>query len=369
MALVLTEDETMLADAARGLIDRTAPVSAFRAMRDGGAEKRYEPALLAQLAESGLVAPNIAEGDGGVGMGAAAAGVIAEQAGHTLAAAPLLSAAMAAAILTRQGAAEQKGQWLPAIMGGEAVVAAALEESSRHDPNGLETSAVGSGGEWTITGTKTAVIDGFGADAFLVSARADGTPRLFLVEASVPDLQVERIDTMDTRNLARLTLANAPVRPLGEGNAEAAIGAAFDLGRALLAAELLGIADEAFDRTVSYLKERVQFGRKIGTFQALQHRTARLYARLDLARGTVLKALRAIDEGHEDASLLASLSKGVMTRLARDVLAEAVQMHGGIGVTDEFDIGLFFKRARTAGELLGDDAFHTERLARQRWGL
>jgi acyl-CoA dehydrogenase len=141
------------------------------------------------------------------------------------------------------------------------------------------------------------------------------------------------------------------------------------MGRALLAAEMLGIADEAFDRTIAFLKQRTQFDRLIGSFQALQHRAARLYARLDLARGMVLKALRAIDEGDAEATWLASLSKGVMTRLCRDVLIEAMQMHGGIGVTDDFDIGLFVKRGQVAGELLGDDHFHTERLAAERWNI
>ena len=143
----------------------------------------------------------------------------------------------------------------------------------------------------------------------------------------------------------------------------------FDLGRALLAAELLGIADEAFTQTVAYLKQRVQFGKRIGSFQALQHRSARLYARLDIARGVVLKALRAIDDDSAEASQYASLAKAYLTRLARDVLVEAVQLHGGIGVTDDIDIGLFFKRARAAGDLLGDDHFHTERLAADRFAL
>ena len=156
---------------------------------------------------------------------------------------------------------------------------------------------------------------------------------------------------------------------LGEADAGEAIAAALDLGRALLAAELLGICDEAFDRTVAYLKERRQFDRVIGSFQALQHRAARLYARLDLARGVVLAALRAIDDNDPDATWLASLSKAVMTKLSRELLVEAVQMHGGIGVTDAFDIGLFVKRGRAAGDLLGDDYFHTERLARDYWQL
>ena len=369
MTLVLTEDETMLADASRGLIDRMAPVSAFRALRDSGSETRHDPALLAQLAENGLVAPNVAEADGGIGLGAAAAGVIAEQAGHSLVAAPLVSAAMAAHLIGRLGDPTQRERWLPAIVAGTSVVAVAIEEKSRHDPAKVEATAQRAGERWTISGAKTAVIDGVGADAFAVSALVEDELRLFVVASDAPGLAVSPIDTIDARNLARLNLDTVVAEPLGDGDAGAAIRGALDVSRALLAAELLGIADEAFDRTIAYLKERVQFGQRIGSFQALQHRAARLYARLDLARGPVTKAFRAIDAGDSDASFLASLSKAVMTRLARDVVAEAVQMHGGIGVTDEFDLGFFFKRARTAGELLGDDLFHTERLASERWGI
>ena len=366
MPLVLSEDEAMLADAARGLFDRNAPVTAFRAMRDAGMETRYDPELFARIAENGLVAPNISEADGGVGMGAAAAGVIAEQAGHNLVAAPFFGAALGAALIGKLGDPGQRARLLPAIMAGEKIVAVALDEAMRHDPDQLETTALG---DDRITGRKTAVVDGVGAHLLIVSARLGDEQRLFLVDPASSGCVTTPIPTIDSRNIATVSLDNAPAEALGGCDASDAIGATLDLGRALLAAELLGIADQAFDMTIGYLREREQFGRKIGTYQALQHRAARLYARLDLARGVVLKALRAIDDNAADSSETASLAKCVMTSLARDVLVEAVQMHGGIGVTDEFDIGLFFKRARIAGELLGDDRFHAERLARLRWKL
>lgn len=365
MSLVLNEDEAMLVDAARGLLDRAAPITAFRTLRDSQNPLRYAPGLVAALAENGLIAPNIAEDDGGVGMGAAAAGVIVERAAHNLAAAPLVSAAMAAELIGRCGSGEQKEQLLPAIMTGELVVACAFDEAGRHNPAKLDTRFDGDG----LTGRKTAVIDGIGAGRLLVSAQSGDGTRVYLVDPTANGCLVEPIETMDGRNLAVVTLANTPGEALGNGDAGPAIAAALDLGRALLSAELLGLADHAFDMTVGYLKERKQFDRIIGTYQALQHRAARLYARLDLSRGVVLKALRAIDDKSEDASHLSSLAKCVMTKLARDVLAEAVQMHGGIGVTDEFDLGLYFKRARVTGDLLGDDRFHAERLAGEKWGL
>jgi alkylation response protein AidB-like acyl-CoA dehydrogenase len=369
MALVLTQDETMLVDSARGLLDREAPVTAFRALRNSGEPLAWDRSLHDKLAENGLVAPNVAEADGGVGMGVAAAGLILEQAGHVLAAAPLLSAAIGAALIARAANDSQRADLLGPIVAGERVVAPALDEAARHDPSRLETRAETAGDGWSLTGAKTAVIDGYEADAYVVSATADGVPALFLVEKGAAGLTVEQFATVDSRNYAKLTFAGAPAVRLGAGDATAAIAAGLDVGRALLAAELLGMADEAFDRTVSYLKERRQFDRVIGSFQALQHRAARMYARLDIARGVVLKALRALDEGSADATWLASLAKGTMTRLACDVMMEAMQMHGGIGMTDDFDVGLFVKRAQSAGELLGDDHFQTERLAAGKWGL
>ncbi|MCB2046791.1 MAG: acyl-CoA dehydrogenase family protein [Novosphingobium sp.] len=369
MALVLSEDETMLVDSAHGLLDREAPVTSFRALRNSGEELAWDRSLFGKLAENGLVAPNVAEADGGVGMGISAAGLVMEQAGHVLAAAPLLSAAISATLIARAVGEGQGADLLGSVVSGERVIAPALDEAARHDPARLETRAQKSGEGWTLTGAKTAVIDGYDADAYVVSAMADGAPALFLVEKAASGLSVERFAAVDSRNYTKLSLSGTPAKRLGEGDASDAITAGLDTGRALLSAEMLGMADEAFDRTVAYLKERKQFDRIIGTYQGLQHRAARLYSRLDIARGIVLKTLRAIDEGSADATWLASLAKATMTRLARDVMIEAMQMHGGIGVTDDHDVGLFVKRTQAAGELLGDDHFHTERLAAGKWGL
>lgn len=292
-----------------------------------------------------------------------------EQAGHVLAAAPLLSAAISARLIGGAADDGQRATLLGPIVSGARVVAPALDEAARHDPERLETKAERSGDDWSLTGGKTAVIDGFEADAFVVSAKADGAPALFLVEKGAGGLTAEKFVAVDSRNYARLTLSGTSALRLGESDASAAIAAGLDSGRALLAAEMLGMADEAFGRTVAYLRERKQFDRIIGSFQGLQHRAARLYSRLDIARGIVLKTLRAIDEDSAEATWLASLAKATMTRLARDVMIEAMQMHGGIGVTDDHDVGLFVKRAQVAGELLGDDHFHTERLAAGKWGL
>ena len=246
MALVLTQDEVMLVDAAKGLLGREAPLKAFRALRDSGDPLSYDPALLQRLAASGFVAPNVAEADGGIGLGASAAGLIMEQAGHVLAAAPLLSAAMASYLIGKVANVEQRSRLLPEVIAGAMTIAVALDEAARHDPGVLTTTATTSGEGWLLSGSKTAVIDGFGARGWLVSARCEGAAALFLVERDAPGLTIDKVSAVDSRNYARLFLEGTPAMRLGEADAGEAIAAALDLGRALLTAELLGICDRLY---------------------------------------------------------------------------------------------------------------------------
>jgi acyl-CoA dehydrogenase len=372
MPLVLTEEETMLVDSAKRFFARSAPVGALRALRNSGAPERYAPALWAEMAGMGFAGMLVPESAGGTGFGYIGAGLVAEQIGHVLAASPLLSATLAAEILSREGNADQKAL-LPNIADGSLLIAFAIDEGPRHDPDTLAVRATADGAGYRLDGVKRFVVDGGIAAKLIVAATTDAGATLLLVDASATGITVKPLDLVDSRNTAAISFAGVELDAKAiigvAGSARAAIDRALDVGRALLAAELLGIAQEAFDRTVAYLKEREQFGVKIGTFQALQHRAARMYANLELARGVVLKALRALDEGNRAASLLASLAKGTLTKTARDVLNEATQMHGGVGVTDEFDIGLFFKRARVAGDTFGDDYFQRERLARLAWNI
>jgi acyl-CoA dehydrogenase len=277
---------------------------------------------------------------------------------------------MAATLVVQAGTAAQKAEIVPQIIAGALVAALALDEAARHAPEVLATTATAKGDGWSLNGKKLRVIDGVGAKLLIVSAKEGGKPGLFLVDPSGPGVETTALpNPIDSRNAANVTLTNAPAERLGSGDASAAINAALDLGRVLLAAEQIGIADEAFDRTMAYIKEREQFDRKIGSFQALQHRAARLYARLELGQGIVLKALRALDENDPQKTAYATLAKGYVGKLARDVTVEAVQMHGGIGVTDDVDIGFFLKRARAANDLYGDDYFHTDKLAREHFGI
>jgi len=369
MTLVLTEEEILLVDAVRALLARAAPVSTFRALRDSGDPRRYDPDLWRELAVSGFAAPQIPERAGGIGMGYTAAGLIAEEMGRVLAASPFHSTALAAELML-DGATPDA---LAPLIAGESIVAVALDEGARHAPMAIATRAERDGDGFRISGLKRRVVDGGIADTLIVSAMADDGPSLFQVPGAAPGVQIRLLDLIDSRNAADVTFDNVPVGPealIGApGKAADRIARTLDVGNVLLACELLGIAQEAFDRTVAYLKEREQFGRKIGSFQALQHRAARQFCALELARGVVLKALRALDEADPATTQLASLAKAVLTRTAREMLNEAIQMHGGIGVTDELDIGLFFKRARAVGDWLGDDHYHRERLARIAWGM
>lgn len=366
MSLVLNDDERMVLESARGLLARSAPVSAFRALRDSGDPRRYSPELWAQLVEMGFVAPQVPEEKGGVGMGYVAAGVIAEETGRVLAATPFISTAMAAELLS--GSADEEAHPLASdILTGEAIVALAVDEGDRHNPDKIQATLVADGNAWRLTGEKRFVVDGGMADHFLVVAKADDGLAIVLVPSDAKGVDIERLDLVDSRNMANVTFNDIAIPGdaviAAPGDADRRISHALDLGRALVASELLGIAQEAFERTVNYLKEREQFGQKIGAFQALQHRASRMYVALDLARGPLLKALRAFETSDPSQSALASLAKATATKTARHVLNEAIQLHGGIGVTDEYDIGLFFKRGRVAGETFGDDFFHAERLA------
>jgi acyl-CoA dehydrogenase len=371
MALVLSEEEDLLRRSAARLLDRRAPPAAFRALRDAG--RGFDPAVWAEIAEAGFAGLLAPEACGGAGLGCAAAGLVAEEMGRTLAASPwFASGVLAAAVLTPlQGAAARR--LLTAIAGGEVVATLALDEQPRHAPDGIATELTSAAGGLRLRGRKTAVLEAQTAQALVVAATRDGALALVVVGADRPGLTISPLRLIDSRNIAEVGFDGVPVAAsevVAEGAAaEAALARALDVGRAVQAAELLGLAQEAFARTVEHLKQREQFGRRIGEFQALRHRAAEVYCELELGRAVVLKALRALDDGGAEASALAGLAKAKLAAVARLALNEAVQMHGGVGVTDDLDIGLFLKRARVVTELLGDGRFQAERLAGLVWRL
>jgi acyl-CoA dehydrogenase len=374
MSLVLTEDQLMFRDAAKRFAAERAPVAQLRKLRDQNDGIGFDRAVWKEMAEMGWAGVLVPEEHGGAGFGYVGAGLIAEEVGRNLSATPLLSTAvLAVTALLRGGSVAQKEALLPAIASGDLVVALASDEKNRHAPHSIATRAASGGGKYKLSGRKIHVLDGHVADRLIVTARTSGDVEsrdgitLFLIDAKANGVSITRTPTVDSHNAAAVELRDVAVSDgdvIGTLDKGAMVlDAVLDAGRAVLAAELLGVAEEAFERTLTYLREREQFGAKIGTFQALQHRAAHLFCEIELVRSVVLRTLQALDAQEPTAANLVCLAKGKASDIARIATNEAVQMHGGIGMTDEFDIGFFMKRARAAGETFGDYYYHADRFA------
>ncbi|WP_316232560.1 acyl-CoA dehydrogenase family protein [Bradyrhizobium sp. SZCCHNR1051] len=377
MPLLLTEEQSMLRDSARGLISDHAPVSHLRKLRDTRDETGFSRELWATFAEMGFAGLLVPEEHGGSALGAVEAGVVMEEIGRTLMPSPFLATAvLSASALTRAGSAAQKSEYLPKIASGALLAALALDEGSKHRPLHTALQAERSGNGFKLNGAKAMVVDGHVADLLLVVARSAGSPgdrdglTLFLVDPKAKGVAIERTIMVDAHNAARVTLDNVEVTAdhlLGEVDGGAAtLSAVLDLGRGAVASEMVGLSEEVFGRTVAYLKERKQFGKAIGEFQALQHRAAQLYIEIEITRAAVLKALQALDADPADATAAVAVAKARAGATATRAVQEGVQMHGGMGMTDQFDIGFFMKRARVCEELLGDANYHAAQLAQLR---
>jgi acyl-CoA dehydrogenase len=368
MTWVLNEERRMLRDSVQAFVSERMPVAHLRQLRDAKDALGYSPALWRQFGQQGYSATLVPEAHGGLGLGLAEAGLIAEQLGHHLSPSPFLGTAVLAAwLIARGGSHEQQAHWLPRIAGADTVLALAVDETVRHRPQALQTRARLEDGHWHLDGRKRFVVGGHGADAVIVAAQAGEGVALLMVPADAAGLHVEPTAMVDASNAAALQLdgvrvpGSALIGTVSSGGA--LLDGALDAGRVVVASELLGLADEVFERTLDYLKQRKQFDRIIGEFQALQHRAAELYCDLELARAMVRQAQQALDQGAPDAPLLAAQAKARAGLSANRAVQEGVQMHGGIGMTDELDIGLFMKRARVLQELFGDAGFHMDRAA------
>ena len=374
MPLVLTEEQEMMRESARGFLNEHAPVTHFRKLRDSRDPLGFSRDLWKTMAEMGFAGVLVPEAHGGVGLGFVEAGVILEEAGRTLTPSPMLSTAIvAASIVGRFANAAQQAAVLPGIAKGERVIALAIDEGAKHRPEATALAAKRAGNGFRLDGAKAFVIDGAAADTFIVAARTAGSPgetkgiTLFLVDAKAKGLGTEQTILVDNRNAARLSFSGVEVDAdsvIGEVDGGwAALEAGLNVGRAGAAAELVGAGGEVFERTVTYVRERKQFGKLIGEFQALQHRLAHLYTEVEIARATSLKALQALDERIEAAGPYVALAKAKVGEVAKLASQEGVQMHGGMGMTDDLDIGLFMKKIRVAQEIYGDANFHTDRIA------
>ena len=372
MALILTEEQQLLKETAREFVTENAPVSQLRELRDTTDASGFSRDLWKQMAELGWAGIILPEEFGGADLGFAELGLVLEEAGRTLAATPLLSTVvLGGSAILLGGSDAQKKDLLPALSKGEKLFALAYQETPHHHPYRVATRAEGSEDGFRLTGEKLFVLDGHVADHLIVTARTSGADHerdgiaLFLVDAGTPGLQVTRTLMVDGRNAAKVRLDGVEVdesRAIGRpGQGADLLDAVLDRGMVALSAEMLGTAQEAFDRTLEYLKERKQFGVPIGSFQALKHRAADLFCELELLRSIVLEALRAVDAGRPDLSKLASICKARASDTVVQAGNEGVQMHGGIGTTDEEDIGLFLKRAKVTALSFGDAPFHRDR--------
>ncbi len=369
---VLSEEQSMLRDAAKSWVSEKSPVTAFRKLRDSGNADGFDRAAWKEMAEMGWAGIIIPEELGGSGMGYLTLGLVLEETGRTLTASPLLSTALTATTaLLLAGNDAQKKEWLPKIAEGKAVATLAVDEGAHHAPEKIALAAKKSGSGYTLSGKKSFVLDGGVADLLIVAARTSGKAgdksgvTLFLVAGNAKGLTREKLKSVDSRGVANLTFDNVEGTVLGSvDNGFDVLDATLDRARAGLAAEILGAAAQSFETTLDYLKTRVQFGQVIGTFQALQHRAAKMFTDLELTRSCVEAALSAIDKNANDVPALCSLAKAKASELDHLVSNEMVQMHGGIGMTDVHDAGLYLKRARAAEASFGGASYHRDRYAR-----
>ena len=373
MPLYLSEDQAMLRDSAREFMAGEGNIAAqLRKYRDMGCKDGFGHALWRQFGEMGFTGILVGEADGGMGMGHVEAGIVLEEIGRNLTPSPFLVTAVAAVEALR--GTKLRERWLPGILAGETVAALAVDEGRKHRPEAIAMAAERAGNGFRLTGRKQFVVQGASADFFVVAARAAEGLTLFAVEKQANGLDVEGARLADGSIAARVDFAGVEVDAdavIGEvGAGEAVLSRVLAAGRAGAASEMVGVASGAMAMTVDYLKQRKQFGRLIGEFQALQHRAAHLYCELEIARAATLKAQQLLDAdaqgGDGEAEAMVSVAKAKAGRVSTLAVQEGVQMHGGIGMTDEYDIGLYMKRDRVLNELFGDPAYHADRLARMR---
>ena len=374
MSMILSEEQNMLKDSAKDFCGTNTPIMQLRNLRDNADENGYDLEVWKKMVELGWSAIPWGEEHGGLEFGYKGLGVVTEESGRTLTASPLFSTVWVGGTLINLGASEdQKAELLPSIASGETLLALALEESHKHNPYLISTEASAKGDMFEISGEKTFVLDGHIANKLIVVARTSGEQNskagitLFLVDRESQGVSISRTIMADSRNAANVSLKGVEVPSsavIGElDNGADVLDEALDIARIGLCAEMLGSTQECFERTIDYLKERKQFGVAIGSFQALKHRAADMFCEIELSKSCVLEALTALDEKRdkEEIAKLASLAKSKVGDTYGLVSREGIQMHGGIGMTDEFEIGFFIKRAAVSEQTFGDSAFHRNR--------
>jgi alkylation response protein AidB-like acyl-CoA dehydrogenase len=369
---LLTDDQKMLQETAAGfLAQEGGPAKQLRRLRERGCQDGFGHALWKQFAELGLTGICIPESHGGLGLGMTEAALVLEEIGRNLTPSPMLTTAVVAAAAV--GGTAHADRWFPHILAGDAVLAVATDEGPSHAPERTALVAERQGNGFVLSGAKQFVVHGTSAHMIVTAARTAGAAgdqegiTLFAVVKDAHGLAIENVTLADSSKAARLTFdaveldADAVIGEVDGGWAP--LSRALNVGRAGAAAELVGVASGASTMTIDYLKQRKQFGKAIGEFQALQYRAAHLYSEIEIARAATFKAARLLDEGDDHAELFTSVAKAKAAAVASLAVREGVQMHGGIGMTDEHDIGLFMKRSAVFGEMFGDVYYHRGRVA------
>lgn len=374
MALYHTEDQAMLAETATQFMAEEGSIAKqLRHWRDRECKDGFGHALWKQMAEMGMTGILVGEEDGGMGMGHVEAGIVLEEIGRNLTPSPFLTSAVLAATALKHGSADLKGRYLPGLVSGDSVFAVAIDEGAKHRPDRIRTRAEKSGNGFRLSGQKDFVIHGSSADMLVVAARTSGSDddvegiTLFAVPKDAAGMSHNAVRLVDSSMATHTKFEGVELdgdAVIGEvdGGREV-LNAVLAAGRIGAAAEGVGVARGAMDMTIGYLKQRKQFGQLIGEFQALQHRAAHLYSEVEIARAVVIKAAQLLDGGSERADLMASVAKAKVAKAASLAVKEGVQMHGGIGMTDEYDVGLYMKRDRALQEFLGDLYYHADRVA------
>ena len=373
MSLILNEEQIFLKDSAKKFALEKTPTTHFREVRDSELENCYDEKIWQEMVSLGWSGILVPEEYGGSNFGVAGISSILEELGRTLTPSPLFSTAVVGVSLIKHANDDVKKEILPKVVSEGLRICFALEESNHHDPLKTSCKAEKNGRTYKISGEKTFVIDGGFSDKIVIACRTSGEEgskeglSLFILDSGSEGLTVMSTKMVDSRNAANMKFDNVTVSEemlIGkEGNAYEIIDSVLDISRAAISAEMLGSALQAYEITLDYLKEREQFGSKIGSFQALQHRAAVMFSELELCKSCVIESITSFDEGGNDSERLASLSKAKIGEVFHLVSNESVQMHGGIGVTDEYDIGLYLKRARVAEQIFGNSDFHKNRYA------
>lgn len=374
MPLYYNDDQTMLADSAsQFMAEEGAIKKQLRHWRDAGCKDGFGHELWKQFGEMGFTGILVSEADGGLGMGHVEAGIVMEEIGRNLTPSPFLTSSVLAASALGQASDDLRGRYLPGLLTGDSVFAVAIDEGAKHRPERIKTRAEKSGNGFKLSGTKDFVIHGASADMIIVAARTSGSNddvdgiTLFAVPRDASGLSQDSVRLVDSSMATHMVLDSVELdggAVIGEvDGGRDILNRMLNAGRIGAAAEGAGVARGAMDMTIDYLKQRKQFGKLIGEFQALQHRASHLYSEVEISRAAVIKAQQLLDGDAPSAELMVSVAKAKVGRTANLAVREGVQMHGGIGMTDEYDIGLYMKRDRALAEFLGDANYHAERVA------